>query len=152
MTNKNDTQEPQFQIHKLYIKDVTFQVPEGILAFQNEWNPNLSVDLDYSTNNLPEKDSYEVILKIKTKVESGDKAIFNVEVHQAGIFTVSNIEKSQLEHALGSYCPNILYPYAREVISDIIMKGGFPQLCLAPINFDLLYQKKLEEKNKTATA
>jgi preprotein translocase subunit SecB len=91
---------------------------------------------------------YEVLLHITVTVKMGDKVAFLVEVHQSGIFTIKGFPKEQLAHALGSMCPSILYPYAREAISDLVIKGGFPQLLLAPVNFDALYMQHLEQQKK----
>ncbi len=100
---------------------------------------------------MSKKNLHEVILSITATVNTGQKSAFIVEVHQAGIFMINNFASDQLRHMLGSFCPNILFPYAREVISDLVMRGGFPQLILAPVNFDLLYNQHLEDQKKQGT-
>jgi preprotein translocase subunit SecB len=149
MTESRDTQKAEFQIQKLYLKDLSFEIPKGTEAFKSDWKPELKIDLNYSHKELSEDNTFEVTLVVKCNVQCDGDETFTTEVHQAGIFSIANLEENQLQHALGAYCPNILYPYAREAISDIVSKGGFPQLCLAPVNFDLLYQQKLES-NATA--
>lgn len=138
------TNAPNFQIHKIYIKDISFEVPQGAYAFKNEWKPELNVQLDSHFTKMDQEDHYEVVLKITCDVKCSNETAFVAETHQAGIFAISNLDETQLDHALKSFCPNILYPYAREVISDVVMKGGFPQLCLSPVNFDLIYQQNQE--------
>ncbi|MDA7742144.1 protein-export chaperone SecB [Francisellaceae bacterium] len=145
-------EEAQFQIHKIYIKDISFEIPEGAEAFKTEWKPELNIKLNAKHTKLSEKDSYEVILTVNCSVVCDKKESFKSEVQQAGIFTIANLEGEQLDHALKAFCPNILYPYAREAVSDMVAKGGFPQLCLAPVNFDMLYQQQKEaEKTEETT-
>ena len=140
--------EPQFQIHKLYIKDASFSVPDANTAFLSEWKPELKVEIDTETRTLTEPNTHEVVLKVNCKVKSGKVDAFEAEAHQAGIFEISNTPEDQLAQTLGAYCPNILYPYLRETISDLITRGGFPQLSLAPINFDMLYLQKQHNTNE----
>ncbi len=140
----------EFQIQKIYIKDMSFEIPHGAKAFQSEWQPELDVDIQTQTNKL-ENDTHEVILTVKCTVKCSDQTAFIAEVEQAGVFTVTGLNEEQLGHALGAYAPNILYPYLREAISDMVMKGGFPQLSLAPVNFDMLYEQQKAEVTGTTT-
>lgn len=133
---ENTQQQPTFQIHKLYVKDASFETEGGAEIFKQEWKPELNVQLNLETNQLENEQTHEVVLTVKCEVKSGDIKAFSTEVDQAGIFTIGNMEEAQKEQTLKAFCPNILYPYAREAISDMVMKGGFPQLCLAPVNFD----------------
>ncbi|MCF6776335.1 protein-export chaperone SecB [Thiotrichales bacterium 19X7-9] len=144
-----EEQAPNFQIHKIYVKDISFEVPQGSHAFRNEWKPELNVQLNSQFTKMEEADHYEVVLVVTCDVKCGDEIAFKAEIHQAGIFSISNLDQTQLDHALKSFCPNILYPYAREVISDVVMKGGFPQLCLSPVNFDMLYQQESQQGETT---
>ena len=145
--------EPKFQIHKLYAKDVSFSIPHVEKIFLSEWKPELAISVDTSHNPLPDTDTYEVILKIACKVKSDKTDAFEVDVTQAGIFEIVNLPKDKLDHALHAYCPNLLYPYVRELISDLITRGGFPQLCLEPINFDAIYlQQKQKQQSDAATS
>ena len=144
----DQTQQPdvQFQIQKIYLKDVSFEIPNGATTFNKEWKPELNIALNTQVNTLPEDRMHEIILTIEATVKCGEEDAFTAEIQQAGIFTIDNMEEGQLEHAKYAFCPNVLYPYARETISDLVAKGGFPQLCLAPINFDMLYQQKQQEQ------
>lgn len=140
---QNDTQEETpFNIHKIYMKDVSFQIPAGSEVFTAEWQPELNVEVSSASKALAEKDTHEVVLTVKCSVKSGGKEAFTVEVQEAGIFTVTGLDEAQLRHTLGAFCPNLLYPYLREVVSDMVTKGGFPQLNLAPINFEMLYEQE----------
>lgn len=148
MTDKNTNQDgPVFTIQRIYVKDVSFETPHAPEIFREEWKPEVNVDLQTKTNRL-EESIYEVVLHLTVTVKMGERVAFLVEVHEAGIFTVKGFNQDQLGHALGSMCPNILYPYARETISDIVIRGGFPQLLLAPVNFDALYLQHLEQQKQ----
>ena len=136
-------EEAQFQIHKLFIKDLTFEIPGDVSIYNQEWKPELNVDIDHKSKVLDEKNTYEVVLTAKCTVKSSDKIAFYIEIHQGGVFEISNLADEQLKHALGAFCPNVLYPYLREAVSDVVQKGGFPQLMLAPINFDMLFEQQM---------
>lgn len=139
---QNDVQpESPFNIHKIYVKDVSFEIPDGVAVFTNDWKPELNVEVTSASKALSEADTHEVTLTVKCTVQSAGKKAFEAEVQQAGIFTVVGLDEAQLKHTLGAFCPSLLYPYLREVISDMVLKGGFPQLNLAPINFDMLYEQ-----------
>lgn len=136
---KNDT---QLQIQNIYVKDVSFEIPQGVNIFNREWNPDLKVELNTQVNDLPEENTYEVILTVTVNVKSDENEAFKIEVQQSGIFIMVNMKDEELNHTYYVVCPNILYHYAREAISDLVLKGGFPQLYLANINFDFIYQQK----------
>jgi preprotein translocase subunit SecB len=146
-----EQKNPEFNIQRLYIKDISFESPNSPEMFQAEWKPEVNVDLNVETNKLAE-DVHEVVLKITVTTKLDKKTAFLAEVNQAGIFTLKNFDNEQFQAMLGSFCPNILFPYAREAVSDLTNRGGFPPLYLAPINFDALYQQQLEaEKGKGTT-
>ena len=136
--------QPQFAIQRIFIKDLSFEGPNSPEIFQKEWKPDLKVDLDTTSKKL-DGDFWESSLKVSVKVNSNDDVAFICEVEQAGIFTVVNFNEDQREHLLGSICSEILFPYAREAISDAVSKGGFPQLLLAPINFEAYFQEKKKQ-------
>lgn len=138
---------PTFQIHKLYMKDASFITHSDAAEMTQSWKPELQVEINSKHEVLPQEDTYEIVLHVKCLISSNQKKTFEVESDYAGIFTISNVEPEQLKHTLGSYCPSILYPYLREVIADLVLKGGFPQLNLAPINFDLLFEQQHSSKN-----
>jgi preprotein translocase subunit SecB len=139
--NHNAADEPQFMIQRLYVKDVSLEVPNSPGIFLTEWKPELKLDLGTKANDLGEG-AHEVVLTVTATVSIESKVAFLVEVQQAGIFTINNFSKEQIKPLLGSYCPNVLYPYAREAITDLVVKAGFPQLYLSPVNFDALYQEQ----------
>lgn len=142
MANQHSADNP-FQIQKLYIKEASFEIPEGVQVFQQEWKPEMNIELQTASKALAEADTFDVVLIAKCQVTCADKTAFIAEVHQAGIFTLpKNLNEKDTKHALGAFCPSILYPYLREAMADIVMKGGFPQLSLAPINFDILLQEQ----------
>ena len=136
---------PQFNIQKIYAKDMSFEIPEGATIFQSQWQPELNVALNTTAKKLAEDNVYEVVLSVEATVKCDGKEAFKAEVQQAGIFNIVNMPEDQMEHTQYAFCPNILYPYAREAISDLVSKGGFPQLCLAPVNFDMLFAQKKEQ-------
>ena len=128
---------PEFAIQRLYVKDLSLESPNSPTIFLDDWEPELNLDLETKVNALGD-DSHEVILTVVVSVKVKDKTAFLVEVKQAGIFTMKGFPEDQIRPMLGSFCPNILYPYAREVVTDAVIKAGFPQLYLTPVNFDAL--------------
>ena len=139
--------ETQFMIQRIYIKDLSYETPNTPAVFQQQWEPELNLDLN-TTYTLLENGVYEVVLTVTATVANQKTTAFLVEVKQAGIFTIQGAPTPQLEHLLNSFCPNILFPYAREAITSQVISGSFPQLVLAPINFDALYMQQMEEKQK----
>ncbi len=144
-------QEQQFIIQRIYIKDVSFEAPNSPAVFTQEWNPDTNLDLQTQVNTLA-NDNHEVELSITITVKSSDKVAFLVEVTQAGVFFITGYAPEQLNHLLAAYCPNILFPYAREVIASLVSKGSFPELHLSPINFDALYARRLQDEQAKAAA
>ena len=148
--NKTEVQkkdEPQFMIQRVYIKDLSFETPNSPAVFRDEWEPKLNLDL-HTSHTLLEDNVYEVVLDVTATVNNKDQVAFIAEVKQAGIFTIEGAPGDQLGHLLGSFCPNILFPYAREAVSDVVIKASFPQLVLAPVNFDALFMQQQEEQKK----
>ncbi len=143
MAEEQQAPEKQFSIQKIYTKDLSFETPSSPKIFTEKWEP--TVDLNLSSQILPlEQSLYEVALTITITVKSIESTAYLVEVSQAGIFTLSGFSEEEMGPMLGSFCPNILFPYAREAVSDLVNKGGFPQLLLAPVNFDALYAQQLQ--------
>jgi len=134
---KDQPKEPEFAIQRLYIKDLSLESPNAPHIFLDQWEPELNLDLETKANDLGDN-AHEVILTVTVSVKIKEKTAFLVEVKQAGIFTMSGFPEDQKRPMLGSFCPNILYPYAREVVTDAVIKAGFPQLYLTPVNFDAL--------------
>ena len=135
--------EPQFSIEKIFLKDVSFESPAAPAIFTEDWTPEINMELNSQTNPI-ENNFYEVELNITVTAKNNDTTGFLVEVKQCGIFSISGMDEANLSGMLGSFCPNILFPYAREAISDLVSKGGFPQLLLAPVNFDALYAQHIQ--------
>jgi len=140
--------ETQFMIQRIYIKDSSFEAPGVPAVFQQKWEPELVLDLHTEHTEL-DKNIYEVVLTVTATVNNQKAVAFLSEVKQAGIFSIQSEDANQLDHLLGSFCPNILFPYARESITAHVIRGSFPQLVLAPINFDALYMQQVEERKKT---
>ena len=145
---ENTEQTPvEFQIQRIYIKDVSFEAPNLPTIFHQEWKPQLGFELDPETVQVDE-DLYEVALHmtVSTTLEDSGDTAFICEVKQAGVFTIKGLEGIQLQHALASQCPTILFPYARELISSLVNRGTFPALNLSPVNFDALFVDYLERQ------
>jgi preprotein translocase subunit SecB len=141
--------EPEFAIRRIYIKDVSLEAPNSPEIFQMEWKPEVTLDLDTKTHHVSD-DLHEVALKITATVKNSTKTAFLIEVVYAGLFTLKGFANDQLHYMLGSFCPNIIFPYAREIISETVSRAGFPPLYLAPVNFDALYQKHFAESKEKA--
>ncbi len=144
--------QSKFAIQKIYVKDISFETPNSPAIFSNtEWKPDINVQLGSQATQLNET-IHEVVLTVTVTAKQGEKTAFLIEVQQAGIFQTEGIEAKQHHHLLGSYCPNLLFPYAREAVSDIVTRGGFPQLLLAPVNFDALYAQHMQQQQAQAQA
>lgn len=139
-----DEKKPNFAIQRVFIKDLSFEGPNSPEIFQKEWAPELSVELNTAHRGL-EGDFWEASVKVSVTVKSGDDTAFICEVEQAGIFTLTNFQAEQVTQILETIAPEILFPFAREAISEAVSKGGFPQLLLAPINFEAYYQEKKKQ-------
>ncbi|MCC4833232.1 protein-export chaperone SecB [Shewanella sp. 1_MG-2023] len=147
----NEEQAPQFNIQRVFTKDVSFETPNSPAVFQKEWNPEVKLDLDTRSNKLSD-DVYEVILSLTVTAQNGEETAFLCEVQQAGIFSITGLTEQQLAHSLGAYCPNVLFPYARETVGNLVARGTFPQLNLAPVNFDALFAQYVQQRQQDAAA
>ena len=150
--NETTTPQKQFGIQKLYLKDVSFESPDAPHSFNfKSWDPSVEMNM---TNNQAhiDGDIYEAVLCITATVSLDDKTTFLIEVHYAGLFTIAGFDEQEKKYLLGSQCMTILFPYVREVVSDMTTRGGFPPLVLTPVNFDALYMQHLEQKKKQAEA
>jgi preprotein translocase subunit SecB len=138
-------QEQQFVIQKLYLKDVSFESPNAPKVFTDgDWKPEVNVQLNSANQSLGQ-DTYEVDLKITVTAKQSDKTAFLVELTQSGIFTVAGFDQENLRGMLGAFCPETLFPFAREAIAELVSKGGFPPLLLAPVNFNALYMQQVQQ-------
>ncbi len=143
--------QQQFSIQKVYLKDVSFETPNSPDIFNDDAQPEIGLQLNSKVRRL-EAGLFEVVLEVTVTAKKGDKTAFLVEIQQAGIFIISGFDEAQAKSLLGSYCPNTLLPFAREAISDLVTKGGFPPLLLAPINFDALYEQQLANSGEQANS
>jgi len=140
------TQQPNFSIQKLYVKDASYESPNTPETFKfTKWDPKIELNLNNAQSKIDDN-MYEAILTVTATVTHEDKVAYLIEVQQAGIFAIVGFNEKDQNYLLGSQCMNILFPYAREAISDLSIRGGFPPLILAPVNFDALYQQHMQQK------
>ena len=141
------TEQPQqqFAMQRIYTKDISFESPATPDVFRKQWQPAVNVDLNTKSNKIDENGNYEVVLTVTITAKMDDETAFLVEVQQAGVFMISGFEGENLRRILGTAAPNILFPYARENIDSLCVKGGFPALMLAPVNFEALYQQAINQ-------
>jgi len=136
----------QFALQRIYLKDSSFESPKSPHGFREQWKPKVNLELN-SRHDLIENSLYQVVLRMTVTVSTeDDELMYLVEVQQAGVFLVDGLEENARLHTLGSFCPNVLFPYAREVIDSLVVKGSFPPLMLSPVNFDAIYQQSLVEQ------
>ncbi|WP_331828559.1 protein-export chaperone SecB [Candidatus Blochmannia sp. SNP] len=140
---ENNKNNAAFHVKRIYTKDVSFEAPNTPEVFQTTWNPKITVDLNSNSANIY-ANAYEVVLCITVTARIEENTAFLCQVKQAGIFNISGLNKTQMIHCLGAYCPGILFPYASECISSQVSRGTFPQFNLDPINFDILFIKSLK--------
>ncbi len=150
LNSEQKDQAPQFSILRLYLKDVSLETPNSPAIFTQEWKPDVNIQLSTSTNAVGDS-IHEVVLALTITAKHGDKTGFLVEVQQAGLFSLKELSEEQEHSTLQAYCPAVLFPYAREAVSDLVTKGGFPPLLLTPVNFDALYARKLEQAAAAAS-
>jgi preprotein translocase subunit SecB len=152
MAEQEQADQQQLAISKIYIKDFSFESPQSPDVFKTgEWKPQTNLNLR-SAHSKVEGSAHEVVLTITIEAKDSDKTLFLVELQQAGIFEIAGYEGDELGAILGSFCPNILFPYARENIASIIQKGGFPEFVLQPINFDALYLQAKQQAEQRGAA
>ncbi len=138
--------EKRITIGKIYVKDLSFESPQSPGVFRGrDWKPQTNLNLRSSTNEF-DGDQHEVVLTITIDAKEDDTTIFLVELQQAGIFEIVGYDKEEFNAVVGSFCPNILFPYAREAIAGMIQRGGFPEFLLQPINFDALYMQSRQQQ------
>ena len=151
---ETQTNEKRLGVVKVYIKDFSFESPQapGIFNIQ-EWNPNTNLNLR-SSHSVVSESLHEITLTvtIDAKEKDSDKTIFLIELHQAGLFEINGYDEQEMAALIGSFCPNVLFPFARETIASTVQKGGFPEFLFQPINFDALYQQSLQQRSEEATA
>ncbi|MBS0432176.1 MAG: protein-export chaperone SecB [Proteobacteria bacterium] len=136
-------QQRQMALQKIYVRDISFEVPNAPAVFREDGQPQVQLNLSHKATPIGD-DSYEVILTLTVTCTLNERTAYLAEVQQAGIFGLVGFAQDEMNAVLGSYAPNVLFPYARQVISDMVQNGGFPPLLLQPINFDALYAEQLQ--------
>lgn len=144
----SETAEKTFSIQKIYTKDISFESPNTPGIFTSEFQPQLAVDLNVESKKL-EDDIYHVVVRVTATTKVEEHTAFLCEVEQAGIFTLAGFSDDEMGYMLGAQCPNVLFPYAREVVSDLVSRGGFPQLLLEPVNFESMYAEHVQQASVT---
>lgn len=150
----NATQEntqPQFSMEKIYVKDLSLEIPHAPKIFLERDNPQIDVQLHTQAGSV-EEGVHEVVVMTTVTAKIGEKVMFLIEAKQAGIFRMSNVPAEELEQILAVLCPNILFPYLREVVSDVSIRGGFAPVLMNPINFDVIYQQQKRQLNAASSA
>lgn len=146
-----DDNSPQFSLQRIYVRDLSFEAPKSPQIFRQQWEPSVSLDLNTRQKAL-ESDFHEVVLTLSVTVKNGEEVAFIAEVQQAGIFLIKNLDAASMTHTLGAFCPNILFPYARETLDSLVTRGSFPALMLSPVNFDALYAQEMQRMQEAGEA
>ena len=144
-----ESNQPVFGIEKIYVKDLSLEIPHAPKVFLERENPQIDVQLSTQTTAI-EGEIYEVMITTTVTAKIGEKVMFLIEAKQAGIFRLGNLPKHDVEPVLSVMCPNILFPYLRELISNIAVRAGFAPVMLNPVNFDMLYQQHKQEQAQAA--
>lgn len=145
-----DAGGPQLSLQAVYLKDCSYEAPNGPRV-DGTWNPQISLDLHTGVNPLA-TDLREIVLTVTVSAKQNESTIFLVEVKQAGAFVMRNLSEEDARRAIGTVCPNVLFPYARAAVSQLVAQGGFPQFLLPPVNFDALYARSLAEQQQPTAA
>ncbi len=143
-------QKQVFQIQKIYTKDISFESPVSPAVFAKEFKPELDVDLNVNSQSLS-SGIYQVSIMVTVTTKLDGEVAFLCEVEQAGVFLMEGFEDNQISYLLGVQCPSVLFPYAREAVSDLVIRGGFPQLLLEPVNFEAMYAHHVEKQAEQAS-
>ena len=140
--------QPVFSIEKVFVKDISLEIPNAPQVFLEREAPAVDIQLHHNSSQVDEG-VYQTVLTVTVTAKVKDKTMFLVEAGQAGVFVIRNIPAAELDAVLGIACPNILFPYAREVVSDITTRAGFPPVVLNPVNFEAIYQQAVAQQNAT---
>ncbi len=149
MTEEQQGSEPNrnLTLLSIYLKDCSYEAPNTPGIFESDAAPDMNLDISVESKHL-EQDRFEVTVSVTVTARFGDKTAFLVEVQQAGLFVISGFDNQEVGPILGIYCPNMLFPYAREAVANLVGKGGFPQLMLEPVNFEAMYAQSLEQQGQ----
>jgi preprotein translocase subunit SecB len=145
-------QQPLFGVEKIYLKDMSLELPNAPQVFFEREAPQVEVNIHNEAAGLAQEGLYEVVLTVTVTAKIADRTVFLVEAAQAGIFQIRNVPQADLEAVLGTLCPNTLLPYAREAVASLVQRAGFPPVTLQHMNFDVLYQQRLAEQGQAAAA
>ncbi len=144
MSEEKQEAQPQFGMKRVYLKDASLETPATPEVFNKPWAPQVHLEVNTSNRALDEQ-HFEVTLTLTVTVKNDDTTAFLIEIQQAGIFMIAGFEPAQTHHTLGAYCPNLLFPYAREAVDNLATKASFPALMLAQVNFDALYAQQVQQ-------
>jgi preprotein translocase subunit SecB len=147
MADQASSNQPSFQIEKIYVKDLSLEIPNAPQVFVQDAQPQLEVQIHTQGGQFAEG-YYEVAVSATVTAKAGERTLFLAEAVQAGIFAVRNVPAKDVDPLLGIGCPTILFPYLRETISDLITRGGFPPVLLAPVSFEALYMQRLQQQGE----
>ena len=147
----NQPQGPVFALQRIYLKDASFESPRSPEAFQGQWAPKITFNLNTRNSSLAEG-VFDVVLTLTIEAKMEENVAFLVEVQQAGVFTCMGFNAAEQEHVLAAVCPNILFPYARETIDSMVTRGSFPAIMLAPVNFEALFLQQKQQQAEQAAA
>ncbi len=143
----DESAQAQFTVQKIYVKDVSFEAPNSPQIFNEQGQPDLNLNLNQRVGKLSDE-VYEVVLGVTVTCTLEDKTVYVAEVQQAGVFGLTGFDERNVDFMLGTYCPNVLFPYARQAVSDLVGSGGFPPFFLQPINFEALYAEGLRRRSE----
>ena len=141
--------QPTFAVQRIFLKDISFESPNSPDVFKSEWKPQVNMDLNTANKQISEN-QWEVVLPLSISANVDEKPAFIVEIQQGGIFMIEGLNPQQHAHTLGAFCPNMLFPYARETIDSMVVKGSFPALMLQPVNFDAIFAEALRRQQEEA--
>lgn len=147
LENNSAQEGAQFALQRVYVRDLSFEAPKSPEIFRQDWQPGISLDINTQQNTL-ENGFHEVVLTLSVTAKNGEDVAFIAEVQQAGIFLIRGLNAEAMSHTLGAFCPSLLFPYAREALDNLVTRGTFPALMLAPVNFDALYAQELERQQQ----
>ena len=151
MSQQPNPTQPMFTVEKLFVKDLSIEVPNAPKIYLEREAPQVEIQMNNVANPVDEG-FYEVLLTVTVTAKIGEKSVFLVEVTQGGVFQIRGVPQQEMDVVLGVTCTNILYPYAREVVSDAVVRAGFPPVVLAPVNFDAIYQARQQAQAQPAAA
>lgn len=149
--NSNQQATGQLAIQKVYVKDISFEAPNTPNVFKDKWEPQVNMEMSNDFTKIDDN-LFDVTLALTITVTANEQTVYLTEVKQAGIFMIDGFPEDAIERILATACPNILFPFARELVADLVTRGGFPQLLLSPVNFEALYlQHQMQQQNSSDT-